>query len=259
MFDWLHRWRRRQEERVLRERAIPDLLWQYTLACHPFLARRSEADLAELRRLTTLFLANKEFSGAGGFVITDEVAVAIAAQACVPILKLGLALYDRFVGIVVHSDQMVIRREEMDEHGVVHEYEDVLVGETAAGAVPVTLSWYDVAHADEAGEPGYNVVIHEFVHKIDLLDGEADGVPPLTPRSRRDAWAAMIDDEYLRFCARVDRGEDVFLDPYAAEAVDEFFAVSAEAFFVAPDEFRLEHPRLYTELQGLFLQDPAAY
>ena len=97
-------WRRRREARVLLQRAIPDSLWLHTLQRYPFLHQRDEADRAELRRLATLFLADKEFSGAGGLVVTDEMAVAVAAQACLPILRLGLASYDSFVGIVMNMD-----------------------------------------------------------------------------------------------------------------------------------------------------------
>ncbi|AKJ28663.1 membrane protein [Caldimonas brevitalea] len=242
---------------MLTSRPIPDPLWHYTLARYPFLARLAPSDAQELRRLSTLFLAEKEFTGAGGIAVTDEMAVAVAAQACLPVLKLGLQLYRGFVGIVMHADEVVARREVMDETGVVHHYDEVLAGEAMDGG-PVTLSWYDVQQASESAEVGYNVVIHEFVHKIDMLDGVADGIPPLQGRDEREAWATLMDEEFEQFCADVDDGYETFLDPYGAEGVDEFFAVSAEAFFVAPADFRLAHPRLYIAFRDYFRQDPAA-
>ncbi|HJV60518.1 MAG TPA: M90 family metallopeptidase, partial [Albitalea sp.] len=174
-------WRRRREQRTLERRAIPDALWQLTLLRYPFLARRDDADQAQLRRLATLFLAEKEFHGAQGLVVTDEIAVAIAAQACLPVLRLGLQLYAGFVGIVVHPDEVVAQREVMDEDGIVHQYDETLAGE-AMGGGPVMLSWHDVQAAGESAEWGYNVVIHEFAHVLDMGDGEADGVPPLPDR-----------------------------------------------------------------------------
>ena len=255
MLDLWRRFQHKREERVLRERAIPEPLWQLTLARFPFLAQRNVEDLTELRRLATLFLDRKEFTGAGGFVVTDEVAVAVAVQACVPILRLDLSLYDGFVGIVIHPDEVVARREVMDEDGVVHHYDEVLAGEAMEGG-PVTLSWHDVASAGESAEMGYNVVIHEFVHKIDMLDGEPDGVPPLPSRAAREAWIATLGAEYERVCGEVDAGHGTFLDPYGAEAEDEFFAVAAEAFFVAPREFALEHPELCRLFCDYFKQDP---
>jgi MtfA peptidase len=253
--DWL---RRRREARTLTHRAIPDNLWRLTLARFPFLGWRTQADIDDLRRLTTLFLADKEFTGAAGLEIDDEMAVAIAAQACLPALKLGLGWYEGFKGIVVHADAVVAQREFVDDAGVVHAYEEELSGEAMHGG-PVMLAWRDVDEAAESAEVGYNVVIHEFTHVMDMRDGVADGVPPLPDRAARDAWLAVLNEEYDAFCDRIDDDEETMLDPYAAEAPEEFFAVASEAFFVAPRDFRAEHPRVYELLADFFLQDPAEH
>ncbi|MEP7296181.1 MAG: M90 family metallopeptidase [Burkholderiales bacterium] len=252
--DWLKRWR---SARTLERRAIPDALWRLTLARFPFLAQRSDDDIAQLRAMSTLFLAAKEFTGAHGLEVDDEMAVAIAAQACLPVLKLGLDWYDGFVGIVVHADAVVAQREFVDDAGVVHEYEEELSGEAMHGG-PVMLSWFDVDDAGASAEVGYNVVIHEFVHVLDMRDGQADGVPALPDRAAHDEWVSVLGHEYDAFCERVDAEEETLLDPYAAEAEEEFFAVASEAFFVAPTDFKAEHPRLYDLLSGFFRQDPAA-
>lgn len=249
-------WRRLRDSHLLRRRAIPQALWQLTLARFPFLARRNAADLDELRRLSTLFLAGKEFSGAQGFKVTDEVAVAIAAQACVPILRLGLRWYDQFVGIVVHPDEVRVRREVMDDSGVVHRYVEVLAGEAMDGG-PMMLSWRDVEHADADDEWAYNVVIHEFAHIIDMRDGAADGVPPLSDRLSRKAWLETLTSEFEAFCESVDAEAPTVLDPYGASGPDEFFAVASESFFVSPQATRAEHPHLYRLLGGFYKQDPA--
>jgi len=251
--SWFKRWR---TERTLQRRAIPDALWQLTLARFPFLRLPSDADAARLRELTTLFLASKEFTGIDGLVVDDAMAVAIAAQACLPILHLGLESYDGFVGIVVHEDAVVARREVTDDDGVVHQYDEELSGEAMHGG-PVMLSWRDVADAGESAIDGYNVVIHEFVHVLDMRNGDADGIPMLSDRAALEEWVRVLGSEYDAFCDRVDAEEETLLDPYAAEAPEEFFAVAAEAFFVAPVEFRIEHPALYELLRGYFQQDPA--
>lgn len=253
MLDWL---KRRRATRTLERRAIPDTLWRLTLARFPFLAARSADDIAQLRDMATLFLAEKEFTGVDGLEVDDEMAVAIAAQACLPVLKLGLENYGGFVGIVVHADAVVAQREFIDDAGVVHEYEEELSGEAMQGG-PVMLSWFDVDDAAASAEVGYNVVIHEFVHVLDMRTGEADGVPALPDRAARDEWVRVLGDEYDAFCERVDAEEDTLLDPYAAEAEEEFFAVASEAFFVAPGALKSEHPRLYELLRGYFKQDPA--
>ncbi len=255
MLDWL---KRRRAARTLERRAIPDPLWRLTLARFPFLAARSAADIAQLRDLATLFLAEKEFTGVDGLEVSDEMAVAIAAQACLPVLKLGLENYDGFVGIVVHADAVVAQREFVDDAGVVHAYEEELSGEAMQGG-PVMLAWVDVDDAAASAALGYNVVIHEFVHVLDMRNGEADGVPALPDRAARDAWVSVLADEYDEFCALVDAEQDTLLDTYAAEAEEEFFAVASEAFFVAPHDLRDEHPRLYELLRGYFKQDPAEH
>ena len=255
MRAWLQRWR---EARTLDKRAIPDPLWRLTLARFPFLSYRSAADVARLRNMATLFLARKEFTGAHGLAVDDEMAVAIAAQACVPVLELGLDWYDGFIGIVVHADAVVAQREVTDDAGVVHRYEEELSGEAMHGG-PVMLSWSDVVEAGESAEVGYNVVIHEFAHVLDMRDGRADGVPPLADRRARDDWHRVLWVEYDAFCERTAVRDDTLLDPYGAQAPEEFFAVAAEAFFVAPRDFLDEHAQMYDLLRGFFKQDPAAH
>jgi Mlc titration factor MtfA (ptsG expression regulator) len=253
----LRNWR---EQRAVERYAIPDALWQLTLLRYPFLARRSEDDLAELRRMCSLFLADKEFHGVDGFEVTDEVAVAVAAQACLPVLRLGLSWYDGFVGIVMHEGEVVAQRSYQDEDGVVHEYDEELAGEAMDGG-PLMLAWNAVAVSHDPAQFGadevFNVVIHEFAHVIDMRDGLADGVPPLDG-AERERWIAVIDAEWEKFCKRIDGGEDTLIDPYGGEAVEEFFAVAVEAFFVAPAAMRAEETAMYELLAGFFKQDPAA-
>ncbi len=248
MFGWL---RRRQAPR-----AIPDALWLGALARYPFLAQRPQAELQQLRTLTGGFLATKEFHGAQGFAITDEVAVDIAAQAVLPVLHLGLDWYDDFVGIVVHPDEVVARRETVDDAGVVHHYDEVLAGEAMEGG-PVMLSWRDVALAGGTAREGYNVVIHEFVHKLDMRDGAPDGCPPLaSARARRD-WLMVMQGQYDGFREQViiaERfgGAPTWLDPYGAQSIDEFFAVASEAYFVNRERFGAEFAALLPLLDSFF-------
>jgi MtfA peptidase len=248
MFGWL---RRRREAPP-----IPDGLWAATLAAYPFLAALPAEEGRQLRAFAAQFLQRKQFTGAGGFTITDEVAVAIAAQAVLPVLRLGLHWYDDFVGIVVHPDEVVAKRTVTDEDGVVHHYDEVLAGEAMEGG-PVMLSWKDVAEAGASAGDGYNVVIHEFVHKIDMRDGSPDGCPPMSSLHARKAWLAVMQAEYDAFRERVviaERfgGEPTWLDPYGAESPDEFFAVASEAYFVNRHEFGREFPPLVPLFDSFF-------
>jgi len=249
MWDWLRRRRSAPE--------IPDALWHRTLHRYPFLADRAPEEVARLRQLAAEFLARKEFHGAGGLAITDEIALAIAAQAVLPVLHLGLAWYDDFVGIVVHPDEVLARRSQLDESGVMHHWDEVLAGETMEGG-PVMVNWHDVARSGTSAEIGFNVVIHEFVHKIDLRDGAPDGCPPLPSRGARTRWLALLEREYQRFREQVivaERfgGEEPWLDSYGATAIDEFFAVACEAYFVNRERFGREFGELTALFDGFYL------
>jgi Mlc titration factor MtfA (ptsG expression regulator) len=253
VIGWWQRWR---HARTLARRPIPDPLWQLTLARFPFLAARSAADIDDLRAMATLFLASKEFTGAGGIEVSDEMAVAIAAQACLPALKLGLDWLDSFVGIVVHEDLVVARREVEDDDGVVHAFDEELSGEAMSGG-PVMLAWRDVDEAGASAADGYNVVVHEFAHVIDMRGGVTSNPDGADPHSDRGRWLHALTDEYERFAEAIEREEQTFLDPYAAEALEEFFAVASEAFFVAPGQLETEQPRVYVLLKEFFRQDPS--
>jgi len=209
--------------------------------------------------MVSLFLDRKEFSGAGGLVVDDAMALSVAIQACLPVLELGIEQYDGFVGIVMHADAVVAEREVIDEHGIVHHYDEVLAGEAMEGG-PLMLSWADVQGGDDPATPtaAYNVVIHEFAHVLDMRDGVPDGVPLLPTTRERAAWLAALIPEYDRFCERLVCGYETVLDAYAAEAPDEFFAVASEAFFVTPRELKAEQPALYRLLASYYRQDPAA-
>jgi MtfA peptidase len=241
---WLSDWRRR---RVLEKHRIDDALWTRATARLAFLPAS-----AKLRELALLFLAEKQFTGTHGLEVTDAMRVSIAAQACLPVLELGLDWYRGFTGIVVYPGDFRVRRRETDEHGVVHEWDDELAGEAMPGG-PVVLSWDASAHAS-----GINVVIHEFAHKLDMLNGAADGLPPLHTGMEVAHWARAFEEAYEGFCDALERDRDTWLDPYAAEHPAEFFAVVSEAFFTDPGETRRRYPDVYHQLELFYRQEPAS-
>ena len=230
---------------------IPEHLWATTIASLPFINALAADEKKQLKILAEGFLAEKEFSTAGGLELTDEICVSIAVQGCLPILKLGLAAYRDWIGIVVYPDEFVVPRHFQDESGVVHEYDDILSGEAWEGG-PLIISWHDVQMAGD----GYNVVIHEFAHKLDMLNGEADGMPALHSGLTETEWQAKFSDAFDNFCRRVDSGEDTPIDPYASTDLIEFFAVLTESFFEIPDVVAGEYPAIYGLLCRYYLQDP---
>ena len=160
---------------------VPDIsatLWLETLQRYPFLAALPLHDQAKLRALSALFLHHKQFHGAHGLVVTDAMAIDIAAQACLPLLHWGdaasaLGWYDDFVGIVVHPGEAVARRQTMDEAGVVHEHTEVLLGE-AMERGPIMLCWRPAAVAS-AARP---------VTRPTWRSG-----PPMSAHARRRRWS----------------------------------------------------------------------
>jgi Mlc titration factor MtfA (ptsG expression regulator) len=244
------------------------------LACYPFLACLDRTEQIRLREISSAFLGQKEFHGAGGLVITDAMALAVATQASLPLLNLArpgnvadaLCWYDDFVGIVLHPGEVVARREVTDDSGVVHHYRETLTGEAMDGG-PVMLSWSDVADAGRTAAQGYNVVIHEFVHKMDLRDGESDGCPPLpagfmgtaSQAQARRLWLSRLRAEHEKFSDQVTAADrfgglvDIpWLDRYAAESPAEFFAVAAESYFVNPRQLQGQSIDLYALLDAFF-------
>jgi Mlc titration factor MtfA (ptsG expression regulator) len=267
LLRWLLNWRGRQGP--AHARTIPDALWRSTLQDFPFLSRHGPQSLDALRTLAGQFLAHKEFHGAGGLEVTDRMAVAIAAQACLPVLAIagprrGLDWYDDFVGIVVHRGAVLAPRESTDDAGVVHAWQEELSGEAMPDG-PVTLSWEDVADAGASAEQGYNVVVHEFVHKIDMRDGAVDGCPPLpagfmgssSAAHAHSAWLERLQASYLDYCDKLSLAErfggaPVWLDSYAAVSPEEFFAVASEAYFVSPAPFARDFAALVPMFDAFF-------
>lgn len=266
---WLRRWR---ASRALRRKAIAQALWQQAVQALPFLSGLAARDLERLRVLCSLFLDGKEFTGVNGFVVTDAVAVLVAAQACLPLLDMApadqpwraLAWYDDFVGVVIQPGEVAARRTARGDDGVVHHYTEIIDGE-AMDAGPVMLSWPGVEQAARHAEAGYNLVIHEFAHKIDMRDGAADGCPPLPPRfmghtsadAARQAWHRTWSLAYDGFRQQVVLHERFaapapWLDAYAASAPEEFFAVCCEAYFVNRALFSRDFPTLLPLLDAFF-------
>lgn len=260
MFAWLTSKRR---QRALASHALPDDEWNAALHELPFLDHYDATSLARLRELTTLFLVEKSIvsgatSGEHLLVVTPHMRILIAVQACLLILGRGasvmaaMADYDGWENVVVYPGDFPRTYDFEDEAGVVHRLDEPIAGESWHGG-PVLLSWPAV----EAGydESGMALVIHEFAHKIDMLNGEVDGIPPLAGAAR-EAFRREVRAAYADFCRRVDEGEDTAIDPYAAELIDEFFAVSCEVFFAEPELLRAEYPAYFSQLQSYFCVDP---
>lgn len=234
--------------------AVSEADWRQALS-PPLFAGLTAEERERLLDLARHLVADKTFSGAAGLQVDGQMAATIAAQAALPILKLGEGWYAGWQEIVVYPGEFVPERDEVDEAGVVHRVHRPMSGEAWQGG-PLVLSWGDV---EESGHcEGYNVVIHEFAHKLDMMNGAVDGLPRLASTAAVEAWAAAFSPAYEDFCRRVDAGEPTELDPYASESPAEFFAVLSEYFFEWPEPLQAAYPAVYEQMQRFYRQDPLA-
>ena len=209
--------------------------------------RLSRDEQRELQHGVAIMAAEKTWVGCRGLTITDEIKVTIAGQASLLLLGgEGRYYFDDVLSILVYPDAFTtdIYQETFGE---------------AWPRGPVVLSWRHVLEGGRDAADGLNVVLHEFAHQLDALDGDLDGVPVLLRRRRLERWHDVADREYLRLVRQADRDEITLLDHYGASDRAEFFAVATECFFERPQAMRVQHPELYSIFQDYYRQDPAAW
>ncbi len=179
----------------------------------------------------------------------------IAAEACLLILNLGLEFYEGWHEIIVYPDSFVVAREGQDEAGVIHKQHALLGGE-AWGRGPVILAWEDCRPGANPHGPGSNVILHEFAHKLDMLNGAANGMPPLHADMDRAVWARIFTRADAELHLQISRYQATHIDAYGAESPAEFFAVVSEEFFERPGHIHTWYPELYQQLSLFYRQDP---
>ena len=233
---------------------LDEAAWRAVLEL-PLFDGLDAAERQRLRERAIGLLADKAFSGAGGLEMTGAKATTIAAFAALTVLNLGEGWYSGWTEIVVYPGEFIFEGEQMDETGIVHHLRHARSGE-AMERGPLVLSWQDVEGSGR-GE-GFNVVIHEFAHKLDMRNGSANGRPPLHAGMSPDDWARILQAAYDDLCRRVERDGETLIDPYATENPAEFFAVLSEYFFESPDVLHKNYPAVYMQLAKFYRQDTLA-
>ncbi len=209
-----------------------------------------------LRDLAQVFIAEKNWEGCGGLELTDEMRVTIAGTACLLILGRDHDLMREVESILVYPSTVMLPEQPrgfFDGRPVVNDGPTAVHG-VAHGGGPVVLAWDQVLTGGRNAKDGRNLVIHEIAHKLDFLDGEADGTPPLDSSAARREWARVCSEVYL---AHV-KGDEHVLRDYATTNEAEFFAVASEVFFERPKQLARELPELYAVLRGFYNLDLAA-
>lgn len=209
---------------------------------------------ARLLALTDELLTHKRWEAARGFALTDTVRVVIAAQAAVLVLGLSIDHYRLVSGIIVHASTVLTSGVRAGpSHGTVTADPLEVLGLAQDGRGPVVLAWDEALAGAHRAQPGNNVVLHEFAHKLDMLDGTIDGTP-LLPRELREDWVRVCTAVYDDLVAGVPRPP---MRWYGATNPGEFFAVATEVFFEQPGELAALEPALYDVLTRFYRQDPA--
>jgi hypothetical protein len=250
MFGKIRNW---LDRHILERSEITPADWDAAFARLPVLDGLNADETRRLRELVVLFLHRKAFDGAHGLEVTRPMQLTVALQACLPILELGLDCYSGWETVIVYPSGFAPEHVYTDEYGVEHRTRDELSGEAWARG-PVLLSWDDTAGAGELD--GYNLVIHEFAHKLDMQNGEANGFPPLHHGMDPSAWTRIFSDAFEDFRRRCERGEDLGIDDYACTDPAEFFAVFSEVFFECPEILYRRYRAVYGQLRLYYRQDP---
>ncbi len=255
MFGFLQQ-RRRQR---LRAQPVPRE-WREIIGRNlKFFRRLSEKDQAELLGHVQVFLSEKRFEGCAGLVVTDEMCITIATQACLLLLHRKSDYFPQLLTILVYPSAYQVEDRQPVGANIWEEGLTSRLGETGRRMGSMVLAWDAVKVGAADPSDGRNVVFHEFAHQLDFEDYASDGVPALTTRAQQLSWGAVMRVEFASLRAAEETGIPTLLDTYGARNPAEFFAVATEAFFERPRALRARHPKLYAELQRYFQQDPVEY
>ena len=243
----------------LRARPAPKA-WRAILEHNlPVFNRLTKEDQDELLGHVQVFVAEKQFEGAGGLAITDEIKVTIAAQASLLLLHRDTEYYPELTSIIVYPTGYMAEEERHIGGGIWEEGGEHRLGHTGERLGAIVLAWDAVRHGAAEPSDGTNLVFHEFAHQLDFENRSSDGTPALQTSGDYKAWARVMSHDFEALRDALEAGDDTFLDDYGATNPAEFFAVITEAFFERPRALRRNHPALFMQLQRFYQQDPTSY
>jgi hypothetical protein len=253
LFDWLFRPRRQEARRQLLDQPFPEQ-WQPIVQGLPFFRSLDERGQRRIRDDLRVLIEEKDWEGCAGLEMTDEIRVTIAAQASLLLLNIEHEYYKRVKSILVYPSAYKTAPSR-DAAGIVREGQ-VNLGE-AWRRGPVVLSWDATLHGAFDPKDGHNLVLHEFAHKLDMLDGLADGTPPMDSKEQLTQWVRTMSKEFQMLRDAAKSGRATVMDTYGATNSAEFFAVATECFFEKSRKLKQHHPTVYECLKDYYHQDPA--
>ncbi|NQZ58775.1 MAG: zinc-dependent peptidase [Lentisphaeraceae bacterium] len=202
------------------------------------------------------FLEENKFTGCQGLEINDEIRVTVAAQACLLILNNPTqSSYKKLHTVLMYPSAYIAKGREINDAGFIVESDQIRLGESWGGGT-IVLSWNHSRQGGKNFKDAQNVVLHEFAHQLDQIDGAADGIPTLSSREQYLNWAAVLHREYDKLVDKTERRKKSLMDKYGATNIAEFFAVASETFFEKPRQMKRKLPELYDELSQYYGLDP---
>ncbi len=221
-------------------------------------AHLTDPQRATMRDITRVLVAEKAWVGRGGLHVTDEMKLTTAAE--MSLLLLGQTDHDYFRRV----ESVLLFPGQMSSPNAEDDYED---DELAEGAVdgqavyrgPVLLNWPDVLNEARHPDLGFNLVIHEFAHQLDFLDGETNGTPPLGSKAAEERWRFVMTRAFERHKLELQLGTETFFSEQAGDDEGEFFADAAETFYCRPHDLHEEDADVFDVLSGYFKLDPRVW
>ena len=250
----LHRYYKRWRDQRMRNSPFPAPWLAFLASGLPVYSSLPAGEQLKLQKLIQIFVAEKRFYGCAGLLITDEMRVTIAAEACLLILSRGWSVYPKLSSVLVYPSSFRVDRDQHQPDGTVASGEHHLLGESWSNG-KVILSWDDVEKGVGDFSDGHNVVLHEFAHQLDAESGSTNGAPPLRRNSYK-SWATVFSENFENLRDRSRRRRKTVMDQYGATNPAEFFAVATETFFEKPHQLYSKRPELYEELSRYYQLDP---
>lgn len=180
--------------------------------------------------------------------VEDIDKVLIAASAVIPMFGFNTWQYTNLTNVLLYP-------EHFNESFDMDDAERPVMGMVGTGAMnhKMILSQPALREGFKNETDKNNTAIHEFVHLLDKMDGETDGIPEvLLEKQYTIPWINLMHKE---IDAILKNRSDI--NPYGATSKTEFFAVAAEYFFERPVLFKERHPELFKLMEEIFDQTPA--
>lgn len=214
----------------------------------------NQAQRDRLHGLVNIFVQEKSFEGCDGLVVTDEMRVTIAAAACVLLVGFDdTYCFDKAKTLLIYPRPMVQRN--LRGVGGVVDPDSFASGMATLGGT-IVLSWLDVIRDCRDEQSVSNIVVHEFAHHVDGIDGDMEGIPPFPTQQLRDQWQQLAEAELNSLREAIELQQPTVLDPYGAESLAELFAVASEAFYCDGLNLYEQHKEMYALLETLYKVDP---